>query len=63
MIGKIAKWANAPEWRDTVSIVQLLNEPVLWGNDYNYRLTRLKQYIRMAYDEVHTLVISIYINM
>ncbi len=42
---------NAPEWRDTVSIIQLLNEPILW-DDYDYRLDRLKQYYRQAYDEV-----------
>jgi len=51
VIGQIAQWANASEWRDTVSIIQLLNEPILW-DDYNYRLDRLKQYYRMAYDEV-----------
>lgn len=51
VIGEIAKWANASEWRNTVSIIQLLNEPVLW-DDYNYRLQRLKDYYRMAYDEV-----------
>jgi len=51
VIGQIARWANATEWRQTVSIIQLLNEPVLW-DDYNYRLQRLKDYYRMAYDEV-----------
>jgi len=51
VIGQIAAWANAPEWRQTVSIIQLLNEPVLW-DDYDYRLQRLKDYYRMAYDEV-----------
>lgn len=51
VIGQIAQWANATEWRNTVSIIQLLNEPVLW-DDYNYRLQRLKDYYRMAYDEV-----------
>lgn len=34
-----------------MSIIQLLNEPVLW-DDYNYRLDRLKQYYRMSYDAV-----------
>jgi aryl-phospho-beta-D-glucosidase BglC (GH1 family) len=34
-----------------LQIIQLLNEPVLW-DDYDYRLDRLKQYYRMAYDEV-----------
>jgi len=34
-----------------VSIIQILNEPVLW-DDYDYRLGRLKQYFRMAYDAV-----------
>jgi aryl-phospho-beta-D-glucosidase BglC (GH1 family) len=51
VVGKIAKWANASEWRNTVSIIQLLNEPILW-NDYNYRLGRLKDYYGMAYHEV-----------
>jgi len=51
VMGKVAEVFNAAEWRDTVTIIQLLNEPVLW-DDYNYRLDRLKQYYRMAYDEV-----------
>lgn len=30
VLGKIAKWANATDLRQVVSIIQLLNEPVLW---------------------------------
>jgi glucan 1,3-beta-glucosidase len=51
VLGRIAQWANAPEWRDTVSLIQVLNEPVLW-DDYNYRLQRLKDFTRSAYDEI-----------
>jgi len=51
VIGQIARWSAAPEWRDTVSIIQLLNEPVLWDN-YDYRLNRLKDYYGLAYHEV-----------
>jgi aryl-phospho-beta-D-glucosidase BglC (GH1 family) len=51
VVGEIAKWANASEWRDTVSIIQLLNEPILW-DDYDYRLGRLKDYYGKAYHEV-----------
>jgi len=51
-MGRIAKWANRTEWRETVSIIQLLNEPILWGDDYNYRLGRLKDYYGQAYHEV-----------
>lgn len=51
VVRKIAQWANAAEWRNTVSIIQLLNEPIL-KDDYHYRLGRLKQYYRMGYDAV-----------
>jgi len=51
VVRQIARWANASEWRNTVSIIQTLNEPILW-EDYNYRLDRLKQYYRMSYDAV-----------
>ncbi|CAG7726447.1 unnamed protein product [Allacma fusca] len=51
VLGQVAKIFNASEWRNTVTIIQLLNEPVLW-DDYNYRLDRLKQFYRMSYDEV-----------
>jgi hypothetical protein len=50
----MAQWANATELREVVSIIELLNEPILW-EDYNYRLGRLKQYYRMAYDEVRKI--------
>jgi len=51
VIGEIARWSSLPEWRDTVTIIQLLNEPVLW-DDYNVRLGRLKDYYGLAYHEV-----------
>jgi glucan 1,3-beta-glucosidase len=51
VIGQIAQWANSTEWRDTVSIIQLLNEPILW-DDYDYRLGRLKDYYGQAYHEL-----------
>jgi len=51
VIGEIAKVANTSEWRDTITIIQLLNEPVLW-DDYGYRLSRLQDYYRRSYDEV-----------
>lgn len=51
VIGQIARWSAAPEWRDTVSAIQLLNEPVLW-DDFNNRLNRLKDYYGLAYHEV-----------
>jgi glucan 1,3-beta-glucosidase len=51
VLGEIAKRVNTDEWRSTVTIIQLLNEPVLW-DDYNYRLDRLKQFYRQAYDAV-----------
>lgn len=51
VIGQIARWSAQPEWRDTVTIIQLLNEPVLW-DDYWYRLSRLKDYYGLAYHEV-----------
>lgn len=41
-----------PEWKDTVSIIQLLNEPTLWGDDYQHKLNRLKDYYGLAYHEV-----------
>jgi len=52
VIGQIARWSATPEWRDTVTIIQLLNEPVLWGDQYQYRLNRLKDYYGLAYHEV-----------
>jgi len=51
VLRRAAEWANAAEWRDTVTIIQLLNEPVIW-DDYNYRLNRLKEFYRMAYDAI-----------
>jgi len=51
VMGEVAKVFAAEEWRYTVTIIQLLNEPILW-DDYDYRLMRLKQYYRQAYDEV-----------
>lgn len=52
VVRQMTRWANTPEWNETVTIIELLNEPILWGDDYNYRLDRLKQYYRMAYDAV-----------
>jgi glucan 1,3-beta-glucosidase len=51
VIGRIAEWSNLPEWRDTVTIIQLINEPTLW-DDYNVRLGLLKDYYGLAYHEV-----------
>jgi len=51
VVGQIAMFANSTQWRNTISIIQILNEPILW-QDYNYRLKRLKDYYRRAYDEV-----------
>ncbi|ODN03381.1 Glucan 1,3-beta-glucosidase [Orchesella cincta] len=51
VVRQIARWANASEWRNTVSIIQTLNEPILW-DDYDYRLGRLKDYYGMAYHAV-----------
>jgi len=51
VLGQIARFANAPEWREVISIIQLINEPVLW-DDYDYRLQRLKDFTRQAYDEI-----------
>lgn len=52
VVKQMATWANATEWRDTVTIIELLNEPILWGKDYNFRLDKLKQYYKMAYQAV-----------
>ncbi|CAL8088170.1 unnamed protein product [Orchesella dallaii] len=55
VIKQIATWANGTNWRDTVTIIELLNEPILWGNEYSTRLARLKQYYRMSYDAVRAV--------
>lgn len=52
VIGKIAQFSSLPEWKDTVTVIQLLNEPILWGDKYQYRLNRLKDYYGLAYHEV-----------
>lgn len=49
VVKQMAQWANLAEWRETVTIIQVLNEPNLWGNDYNFRLGKLKEYYKMAY--------------
>jgi len=54
VIRRIAEWANSTELRDTVSVIQIINEPVLW-DDYDYRLNKLKEYYRMAYDAVRAV--------
>jgi len=51
VLRRAAEIANAAEWRDTITIIQLLNEPVIW-DDYNYRLSRLREFYRMAYDAI-----------
>lgn len=62
-MGQIAQWANLPEWNETVTIIQLLNEPTLW-DDYDYRFMRLKEYYDKAYKEIRKyndmVVISIH---
>lgn len=50
-MGKIALWSNSTELRDTVTIIQLINEPTLW-DDYDVRLGRLKDYYGLAYHEI-----------
>lgn len=50
-MGEIAKWSNLPEWKDTVTIIQLLNEPTLW-DDYEPRLKKLKEYYNLGYKEI-----------
>lgn len=52
VIGKIAQFSSSPEWKDTVTVIQLLNEPILWGDQYQHRLNRLKDYYESAYHEV-----------
>lgn len=51
MIGRIANWSSSIEWKDTVTIIQLINEPTLW-DAYDFRLGRLKDYYGLAYHEV-----------
>ncbi|KAJ6634853.1 putative glucan 1,3-beta-glucosidase A [Pseudolycoriella hygida] len=49
VIGRIAQWSI--DFKDTVTIIQLINEPNLW-DAYDYRLGRLKDYYGLAYKEV-----------
>ena len=51
MIGQIARFSNLSEWRETVTAIGLLNEPTLW-DDFDYRLTRLKEFYDLGYQEV-----------
>ncbi|KAG4078349.1 hypothetical protein HA402_013059 [Bradysia odoriphaga] len=51
VIGRIAEWSSSVEWKDTVTIIQLINEPNLW-DAYDYRLGKLKDYYGLAYHEV-----------
>lgn len=50
-MGEIGLWSSLPEWKDTVTIIQLINEPTLW-DDYNVRLGLLKDYYGLAYHEI-----------
>lgn len=61
VLREMAKWANSAKWRDTVTIIQLLNEPKLWGKDYNMRLNKLKEFYRTAYDEIRKVNPNIWI--
>jgi len=54
VLTEAARIVNAAEWRDTVTIIQLLNEPVIW-DDYNNRLNILKDFYRRAYDSIRAV--------
>ena len=44
-----------------MTIFQVINEPILWGSDYNYRLNRLTQYYNSAYKEVRKHTSTAYV--
>jgi glucan 1,3-beta-glucosidase len=54
VLRRAAQQFATAEWRDTVTIIQLLNEPVIW-DDYNYRLGRLRQFYLNAYDAIRSV--------
>jgi len=54
VLRRAAEIVAAPEWRDTVTIIQLLNEPIIW-DDYDYRLQRLRSFYRSAYDAIRAV--------
>jgi len=54
VLTRAAQIVAAPEWKDTVTIIQLLNEPIIW-DDYDYRLQRLKDFYRTAYDSIRAV--------
>jgi len=51
VLGRIAEWSNLPEWKETVTVISLLNEPTLW-DDYEPRLALLKKFYDLGYNEV-----------
>ena len=61
VVSKVAQALSTTDYKDTVTIIQVSNEPILWGSDYNYRLTRLQQYYNMAYKEVRKYTSSAYV--